>query len=88
MSLHQTIDLDRDLPNILTRNFNFHPSTGISCLIVGAGVGGLTTALECRRKGHSVRVVERSPTPSTAGNSISPITFKPFESFESEFNNQ
>jgi NADPH-dependent 2,4-dienoyl-CoA reductase/sulfur reductase-like enzyme len=67
MSLHHAIDLDRDLPEIPIKNVNFHPPTGISCLIVGAGVGGLTTALECRRKGHDVRVVERSPTPSTAG---------------------
>lgn len=67
MSLHQAIDLDRDLPDFSTKNVNFHPPTGISCLIVGAGVGGLTTALECRRKGHDVRVVERSPSPSTAG---------------------
>ncbi|EEA19171.1 hypothetical protein EYB25_009245 [Talaromyces marneffei] len=71
MSLHQTIDLDRDLPRIPTKNINFHPTTGISCLIVGAGVGGLTTALECRRKGHSVRVVERSPTPNSAGDFFS-----------------
>jgi heterodisulfide reductase subunit A-like polyferredoxin len=73
MSLHQTIDLDRDLPDFPTKRVDLHPPTDISCLIVGAGVGGLTTALECRRKGHSVRVVERSPAPSTAGNSI--ITF-------------
>lgn len=67
MSLHQAIDLDRDLPSIPNDDVKFHPPTGISCLIVGAGVGGLTTALECRRKGHSVRVVERSSSPSTAG---------------------
>jgi monoamine oxidase len=70
MSLHQVIDLDRDLPEFSTKQVNFHPPTGISCLVVGAGVGGLMTALECRRKGHSVQVVERSPAPSTAGNSI------------------
>ena len=34
--------------------------TGISVLVVGAGVGGLVTALECWRKGHEVRIVERS----------------------------
>jgi NADPH-dependent 2,4-dienoyl-CoA reductase/sulfur reductase-like enzyme len=45
----------------------FHPPTGISVLVVGAGVGGLMSALECRRKGHDVRVIERTPEPSTAG---------------------
>lgn len=74
MGLHQAIDLDRDLPTIPTEKVKFHPPTGISCLIVGAGVGGLTAALECRRKGHSVRVVERSPIPSTAGISTPHIT--------------
>lgn len=73
MSLHQAVDLDRDLSECSLKGVNFHPPTGISCLIVGAGVGGLMTALECVRKGHSVRVVERSPAPSTAGNSITSI---------------
>ncbi|OKL60217.1 hypothetical protein UA08_04833 [Talaromyces atroroseus] len=71
MSLHQAIDLNRDLPGVSATQVNFHPPTGISCLVVGAGVGGLMTALECRRKGHSVRVVERSPAPSTAGDFFS-----------------
>ena len=79
MALHQTIDLDRDLPDLSTERVNFHPPTGISCVVVGAGVGGLMTALECRRKGHDVRVVEKSSAPSTAGNSIARITFKPFQ---------
>jgi monoamine oxidase len=34
--------------------------TGISVLIVGAGVGGIMSALECWRKGHTVRILERS----------------------------
>lgn len=42
-------------------------STGINVLIVGAGVGGLTTAVECYRKGHAVRVLERSSKASTGG---------------------
>jgi len=46
---------------------NFHPRTGISVLVVGAGVGGLMSALECRRKGHDVRIIERAPALSTAG---------------------
>lgn len=51
----------------------FHPPTGLSVLIVGAGVAGLMSALECRRKGHDVRVIERVPSPSTEGRpSFSP----------------
>ncbi|CAI6042553.1 unnamed protein product [Clonostachys chloroleuca] len=46
----------------------FHPPTGLSVLIVGAGVAGLMSALECRRKGHDVRVIERVPSPSTEGD--------------------
>ncbi|PIA98391.1 hypothetical protein CB0940_06082 [Cercospora beticola] len=42
--------------------------TGINVLVVGAGVGGLATALECVRKGHSVRVVERSQSASAGGD--------------------
>ena len=38
-------------------------------LIIGAGLAGLTAALECHRKGMSVRVLERSPTLNTAGMS-------------------
>lgn len=37
-----------------------YPDTGISVLIVGGGIGGLMCALECWRKGHQVRVLERS----------------------------
>jgi len=44
-----------------------YSETGIDMLIVGAGVGGLTTALECYRKGHNVRIYEREPSISAAG---------------------
>lgn len=44
-----------------------YPSSGIDVLIVGAGICGLTAALECYRKGHSVRVYEREPSISTTG---------------------
>ncbi|KAI0381983.1 FAD/NAD(P)-binding domain-containing protein [Hypomontagnella monticulosa] len=36
-----------------------YPSTGIKALVVGAGVAGLMTALECWRKGIDVEVVEK-----------------------------
>ena len=44
-----------------------YPETGISVLVVGAGIGGLTAALECWRKGHSVRILERAPGPVYTG---------------------
>lgn len=46
---------------------NRYKSSGISVLIVGAGVGGLMAALECSRKGHEVRVIEKTLTPDIAG---------------------
>ncbi|KAI7673305.1 hypothetical protein KC322_g15767, partial [Hortaea werneckii] len=44
------------------------PPSGISVLIVGAGVGGLMAALECHRKGHQVRILERSHNASAGGD--------------------
>ena len=43
------------------------PRSGISVLIVGAGPVGVYTALECWRKGHDVRIIERNPSASTQG---------------------
>lgn len=34
-------------------------STGMSILVVGGGIAGLSFAIEAFRKGHDVRVVER-----------------------------
>ncbi|KAK3361469.1 hypothetical protein B0T24DRAFT_585124 [Lasiosphaeria ovina] len=45
-----------------------YPSTGIEVLIVGTGLAGLTAAIECVRKGHSVRVLERNDDINTAGD--------------------
>lgn len=45
--------------------------TGIKVLIIGAGVGGLTAALECHRKGHAVRVFERSSEANAGGAKLS-----------------
>lgn len=45
-----------------------HPETGIDVLIVGAGMGGLMSALECWRKGHNiVGVLERNDGPVYTG---------------------
>lgn len=44
-----------------------YPPTGIDVLIVGTGLAGLTAAIECVRKGHSVRVLERNDDINTSG---------------------
>lgn len=51
----------------LEHGVRLKPSSGINVLIVGAGVGGLTAALECHRRGHTVRVLERSAVASAEG---------------------
>jgi hypothetical protein len=43
------------------------PPSGINVLIIGAGVGGLVAALECHRKGHNVRIWERSESAVAGG---------------------
>jgi 2-polyprenyl-6-methoxyphenol hydroxylase-like FAD-dependent oxidoreductase len=44
-----------------------YPPTGIEVLIVGTGLAGLTASIECIRKGHSVRMLERMGDINTAG---------------------
>lgn len=46
---------------------NCEPPSEIDVLIVGAGLGGLYTAIECKRQGHSVRVVESKPMVEAIG---------------------
>lgn len=53
-----------------------HPLTGISVLITGAGPAGLYTALECWRKGHNPRVIDRAPSPSPAGKEKQAMFFQ------------
>lgn len=46
-----------------------YPETGINVLIVGAGMGGLMTTLECWRKGHNVvGIIERNEGPVYSGS--------------------
>lgn len=44
-----------------------YPPTGVDVLIVGTGLAGLTAAIECIRKGHNVRVLERNSGINTVG---------------------
>lgn len=56
-----------DVHDATTQDVWRYPETGISVLIVGAGMGGIVSALECHRKGHTVKVVERSKAPVYTG---------------------
>lgn len=47
------------------------PKTGIKVIIVGAGFGGLTAAIECHRHGHDVEIYEAFPALKTLGDIIS-----------------
>ena len=47
------------------------PKTGIRVLVVGAGFAGLTAAIECQRKGHSVTLLEKFPELKLLGDIIS-----------------
>lgn len=50
------------------------PKTGVKVLIVGAGLAGLMTALECWRKGHDVvALLERSNGPVYAGKTTNSL---------------
>jgi len=45
--------------------------TGIKVVIVGAGFGGLTAAIECHRQGHDVEIYESFPELKSLGDIIS-----------------
>ncbi|KAK8088685.1 hypothetical protein PG997_003646 [Apiospora hydei] len=51
-----------------SRPVGSYPPSGIDVLIVGTGLAGLTASIECVRKGHNVRVLERNATINTAGD--------------------
>ncbi|KAL2109655.1 hypothetical protein VUR80DRAFT_2149 [Thermomyces stellatus] len=45
--------------------------TGIKVIVVGAGFGGLTAAIECHRQGHDVEIYEAFPELKILGDIIS-----------------
>ena len=55
------------MPGLQTTQMEREPATGVSVLVIGGGIGGLTFAIEAYRKGHDVRVVERSPEGQYSG---------------------
>lgn len=50
-----------------TQPLGSYAKSSIDVLIVGTGFSGLTAAIECTRKGHNVRLLERNATVNTAG---------------------
>jgi heterodisulfide reductase subunit A-like polyferredoxin len=38
-----------------------YPSSGLTILVVGGGIAGLSFAIEAYRKGHDVKILERRP---------------------------
>ncbi|QKX59070.1 uncharacterized protein TRUGW13939_06200 [Talaromyces rugulosus] len=56
--------------SVLNGNQETSP-TGIKVVIVGAGFGGLTAAIECHRQGHTVEVYESFPELKVLGDIIS-----------------
>jgi len=62
----------RDEVAILTEDpFTSKAKTGIKVIVVGAGFGGLTAAIECFRQGHDVEIYESFPELKTLGDIIS-----------------
>ncbi|KAI1200771.1 putative monooxygenase [Nemania serpens] len=55
----------------MSRSFSPPPKNGVHVLVVGAGFAGLTAAIECQRKGHSVIVLEKFPELKLLGDIIS-----------------
>jgi len=49
-----------------------YENSGIDIIIVGTGFAGLTAALECTRKGHNARLLERHSTTNMAGEFLDP----------------
>jgi 2-polyprenyl-6-methoxyphenol hydroxylase-like FAD-dependent oxidoreductase len=45
-------------------------SKSVDILIVGGGIGGLTSAIACRRAGFSTMILERAPQFSEIGAGI------------------
>lgn len=53
--------------NVIVDGILRYPPTGIKVLVVGGGIAGYTTALECWRKGHTVQLLERNDDNSPIG---------------------
>jgi NADPH-dependent 2,4-dienoyl-CoA reductase/sulfur reductase-like enzyme len=50
--------------------FRRYPPSGINILVTGAGLGGLSFAIEAHRKGHDVCVIDRRPDFDDYGKTV------------------
>lgn len=48
------------MPSLLSKpsDMVFEPPSGIDVLVVGAGLGGMVAAIELKRQGHNVSIIE------------------------------
>jgi NADPH-dependent 2,4-dienoyl-CoA reductase/sulfur reductase-like enzyme len=67
MSFLTGIDVSAQAADPSTVGVDRQPPSRISVLVVGGGPVGVYTALQCWRKGHDVRIIERGPSASTQG---------------------
>ncbi|KAF2867754.1 hypothetical protein BDV95DRAFT_581685 [Massariosphaeria phaeospora] len=71
MPLRAKID-ESKLPKMAIAQTNgAKPKTGIKVIIVGAGFGGLTAAIECVKQGHTAVIYESFPSLKILGDIIS-----------------
>ncbi|KAF7536812.1 hypothetical protein G7054_g4230 [Neopestalotiopsis clavispora] len=68
MSLNVDLGTREEPMNGLHQNLTRSAPSGIDVLVAGAGPVGVYTALCCWRKGHNVRIIERSPVARTQGD--------------------
>ncbi|KAF2709907.1 FAD/NAD(P)-binding domain-containing protein [Pleomassaria siparia CBS 279.74] len=72
MPLHATrIDASKLSKMAVSATPDTKPKTGIKVIIVGAGFGGLTAAIECIRQGHTPVIYESFPQLKILGDIIS-----------------
>ncbi|EED21848.1 MAK1-like monooxygenase, putative [Talaromyces stipitatus ATCC 10500] len=55
----------------ISNGYSTRERTGVKVVIVGAGFGGLTAAIECHRQGHEVEIYESFPQLKVLGDIIS-----------------
>ncbi|KAK6082189.1 FAD binding domain protein [Seiridium cupressi] len=68
MPLEVTIENSSGRSSVPTQGVERSPPSGIDVIVVGGGPAGVYAALSCWRKGHNVRIIERSSVARTQGD--------------------
>lgn len=68
MSFHKDLSHSTQPAEAPQQQTTRSPPSGINVLVAGAGPAGVYAALCCWRKGHNVRIIERSPAARTQGD--------------------